>query len=92
MNVSRLSWTSWRESGGLLERPQFTEALAHKLWFSPVYFRNGSEPYLTMAVARAGHDAGVTVAEVNLKFVWGVISPMKMGRTDTHMWWIAKVV
>ncbi len=61
--------------------PRFIEALAHKLWLSSVYFRNGSEPYLTMAVARAGHDAGVTVVEVNLKLIWDVISAVKVGRS-----------
>ena len=51
------------------------------MWFSPVYFRNQSEPYMTIAVAHAGHRAGVTVAEVNLKFIWDLISAMQVGRS-----------
>ena len=81
LNVSRLYLDFVARETDFSKQPQFTEALAHKLWFSPVYFRDGSEPYLTLAIARAGRDAGVTVAEVNLKFVWGVISSMKMGET-----------
>jgi signal transduction histidine kinase len=81
LNVSRLYLDFVGRGIDFSKQPGFTEALAHKLWFSPVYFRDGSEPYLTLAVARAGRDAGVTVAEVNLKFVWGVISAIKMGET-----------
>ncbi len=40
-----------------------------------------SEPYMTIAVAHAGHHAGVTVAEVNLKFIWDLITAMQVGRT-----------
>src|SRR5206468_1779287 len=35
--------------------PRFTKAIADHIWFGPVYFRNGSEPYMTIAVAHAGH-------------------------------------
>jgi two-component system, NtrC family, sensor kinase len=35
----------------------------------PVYFRKPAEPDVSMAVARAG--SGVTLAEVNVKKVWG---------------------
>ncbi|HTP72096.1 MAG TPA: GAF domain-containing protein, partial [Burkholderiaceae bacterium] len=58
-----------------------------KAWFGPVQFRKGTEPY--MAIARpAGSDGarpaspeGVTVADVNLKFVWDVVSRIKVGQT-----------
>jgi two-component system, NtrC family, sensor kinase len=62
-------------------QPRFVEAEAKGVWFSPVYFRNMSEPYMTIAVAHAGHHAGVTVAEVNLKFIWDLITAMQVGRT-----------
>ena len=61
--------------------PRFTEALAKKVWFGPVYFRKESEPYMTMAVAQSGRNAGVTVAEVNLKLIWDVITAIKIGKT-----------
>ena len=47
---------------------------------SPVYFRKESEPYLTMAIAGAGRSGGVTVAEVNLKFIWDVVSRIQVGK------------
>ena len=61
--------------------PRFTEARARSVWFSPVYFRNMSEPYMTIAVAHAGRQAGVTVAEVNLKFIWDLVTAMQVGRS-----------
>jgi two-component system, NtrC family, sensor kinase len=60
---------------------RFAETQAKGVWFSPVYFRNQSEPYMTIAVAHAGHHAGVTVAEVNLKFIWDLINSMQVMRT-----------
>src|SRR4029077_19575538 len=51
-----------------------------RTWFSPVYFRKESEPYMTLAMARDGRNAGVTVAEINLKLIWDVITAMKIGQ------------
>jgi two-component system, NtrC family, sensor kinase len=59
---------------------RFAEAEAKGAWFGPVYFRNQSEPYMTIAVAHAGYHAGVTVAEVNLGFVWDLVTTMRVGR------------
>ena len=59
--------------------PRFTQAVTEKIWFGPVYFRRGSEPYMTVAVAHAGRNPGVTVAEVNLKLVWDVITAIRVG-------------
>ena len=36
---------------------------------------------MTIAVAHVGHDAGVSVAEVNLKLIWDVISAIHIGET-----------
>ena len=63
------------------QSPSFTEARKHRVWFSPVYFRKESEPYMTMAMARTGRNAGVTVAEVNLKLIWDVITGLKIGQS-----------
>jgi two-component system, NtrC family, sensor kinase len=61
--------------------PRFAEAQAKGVWFSSVYFRNMSDPYMTIAVGHAGRHAGVTVAEVNLKFISDLITAMQVGRT-----------
>src|SRR6185295_627505 len=59
--------------------PAFVEAMANKVYFSPVYFRKESEPYLTMAVAHGG-KSGVTIADINLKLILDVISQIKIGK------------
>ena len=59
--------------------PKFTEAVAKKVYYGPVYFRRESEPYMTLSLAGTRLDAGVNVAEVNLKFIWDVVTQMKVG-------------
>ena len=61
------------------QEPAFRNARRGKPWFGPVYFRKETEPYMTIAI-RSGGDAGpVTVADVNLKFIWDVVSRIKIG-------------
>lgn len=50
-------------------------------YVSPVYFRNGTEPYLRVAVREARPDGDVLIAEVNLKTIWRVISDIRIGDT-----------
>jgi len=59
--------------------PKFVMARSGKTYFSPVYFRNDSEPYLTIAVADRAASPGVVVAELNLKFVGDVVSTIPVG-------------
>jgi hypothetical protein len=59
--------------------PKFTEAIAKKVYYGPVYFRRESEPYMTLSVAGTRPEYGVSVAEVQLKLVWNVVSQMKVG-------------
>ena len=79
LKVSRLAMDVIGGGADHSAEPRFTEALANRIWFSPVYFRKESEPYLTIAVAHSGRNAGVTFAEVNLKLIWDVISTIKVG-------------
>jgi signal transduction histidine kinase/CheY-like chemotaxis protein len=60
--------------------PKFREAMAHKRYYGDVYFREDSEPYMTLALA-GRRDAGVSIAEVNLKFIWDVVSQIKVGES-----------
>ncbi len=81
LKVSRLAIDVIGSEKDYSETPSFIEARKHRVWFSPVYFRKESEPYMTLAMARAGRNAGVTVAEVNLKLIWDVITGMKIGQS-----------
>lgn len=59
--------------------PIFIEAIDNKVYYGPVYFVHQSEPYMTLAVAGAQRDFGVIVGQVNLKFIWDVVSQIKVG-------------
>ncbi len=48
-------------------------------WYSPTYLREGNVPYVTLALAVSGGTGGVTIAEVNLKFVADVVAQMRFG-------------
>jgi len=81
LEVSRLKMDAVGSGTDYSADPRFKEALAKKVWFGPVYFRKDSEPYMTMALAQSGRNAGVTVAEVNLKLMWDVITAIKIGKS-----------
>ena len=61
------------------EDPAFVNAVSNKIYHGPVYFLRGSEPYMTIAMAGVRSDYGVIVAQINLKFIWDVVSPVKIG-------------
>ncbi|WP_407113804.1 ATP-binding protein [Bradyrhizobium sp. LMG 9283] len=79
LRVSRLAIDALDSGIDLSNDPKFTEAVAHKVYYGPVYFRRESEPYMTLALAGARKDAGVSIAEVNLKLIWDVVSQIKVG-------------
>ena len=79
LKVSRLEPDAVGSGRDFTQDPRFAKAVADKIWFSPVYFRRGSEPYMTIAVAHAGREPGVTAAEVNLKLIWDVITAIRVG-------------
>jgi len=82
LRVSRLAMDEIPPKGSgvdLSNDPKFTEAVAKKVYYGPVYFRRESEPYMTLALSGARRDAGVSVAEVNLKLIWDVVTQIKVG-------------
>ncbi len=79
LRVSRISMDVVDSGNDLSQDPKFTEAVAHRVYYGPVYFRRDSEPYMTLALAGTRKDAGVSIAEVNLKMIWDVVSQVKVG-------------
>src|SRR5262249_16786739 len=47
---------------------RFKETQRKPVWISPVYY-DGLDPFITIAIAHSGRNAGSTVAEINLKFL-----------------------
>lgn len=81
LRVSRLEPDQIGSGKDFSNEERFKQAVANKAWFGPVYFQRGSEPYITVAIAHAGRNPGVTVAEVNLKLVYDVVTAIKVGAT-----------
>ena len=79
LRVSRLAMDVVGSGIDFSKEPKFTEAAANKIYYGPVYFRRESEPYMTLSLAGTRRDAGVSIAEVNLKLIWDVVSQIKVG-------------
>ena len=79
LRVSRLAMDVMGSNIDYAKDPKFVQASNQKTYFSAVYFRKESEPYMTIALAGRSEGAGVVVAEANLKFIWDVVSRMEVG-------------
>ena len=79
LSVSRLSMDVSGSSKDRTKDPAFLGAKQGQTWFGPVYFRKETEPYMALALRSGGPAGAVTVAEVNLKFIWDVVTRIKIG-------------
>ena len=79
LRLSRLAMDVVGSQIDFSREPKFADTVAKKVYYGPVYFRRDSEPYMTLALAGTRRDAGVSVAEVNLKLIWDVVSQIKVG-------------
>ncbi len=61
--------------------PAVVGARSDRIWYGPVTLYAGSEPHMTVAVAGARAGYGVTVAVINLKLIWDVISAIHVGQS-----------
>jgi len=62
------------------QEPAFIQAMANKVYYGPVYFIDESQPYMTIAMAGVRPEFGVIVGQVNLTFIWDVVSQIKVGK------------
>ena len=79
LRVSRLAMDVVGSGLDLAKEAKFTDAVKNKIYYGPIYFRRESEPYMTLSLAGTRRDAGVSIAEVNLKLIWDVVSKIKVG-------------
>ena len=79
--VSRIGLNRIDSGRDLSFTPAVIGARSQGVWFGPVTFHGGSEPFLTMAVSGNRSAVGVAVADVNLKFIRDVISEIRVGET-----------
>lgn len=79
--VSRIGLNRIESGDDHSAKPAVVGARSDRIWFGAVTFQGGSEPFMTIALAGNRLADGVAVAEVNLKFIWEVISGIRVGRT-----------
>src|SRR5262252_781212 len=79
LKVSRMTMDVVDSGIDYSHKPEFTQAVAHKVYYGPVYFHRESEPYMTLSLAGTRRDTGVSIAQVNLKLIWDVVSKIKVG-------------
>ena len=79
LRVSRLQTNTIDTQVDLSNDPRFVNAVAHGTYYGNVYFRHELEPYMTLALSPR-RDSGVTIAEVNLKFIKDVLAQINAGQ------------
>ncbi len=80
VRVSRLAMDALAASTNLKSDPRVVGSQDGRTYFGPVTFRKDTEPYMAIARAVGGQDGGTTAVEVNLKFVWDVVSQLRIGK------------
>jgi signal transduction histidine kinase len=83
VQLSRLRVVSAGEHTDYSSSMAFQQARRGQPYFSPVFFARNSEPYLTIALPIEhfkGEIVGALLADVNLKYVWDVVSSIKAGK------------
>ncbi|HKS17638.1 MAG TPA: adenylate/guanylate cyclase domain-containing protein [Bradyrhizobium sp.] len=58
---------------------RFNETLAKGTSFSPAYFRD-ERPFISITVAHSGYNAGITIAEIDLRFLSDYLGDAQVGR------------
>jgi signal transduction histidine kinase/CheY-like chemotaxis protein len=79
LRISRQAMDQVGSNVDFSTQDKFKAALARKVFYGPVYFRRGSEPFMTLAMAGSRREAGVSVAEVNLTHIWDVVNQIRVG-------------
>lgn len=80
LRVSRLRMDRIDSRADLSADSRYLRARIGKVYFGPVYFQQESEPYMSVAIAGPRRASGVTIAEVNLKLIWDIVSRMRIGK------------
>jgi signal transduction histidine kinase/DNA-binding response OmpR family regulator len=79
LRVSRLDPDIVGSQEDLSRSPAFLEARGGRTYWSPVYFKNDAEPYITLAVPVGKYAVEVTTAEVSLGAVLKIVTQIEGG-------------
>jgi Cache domain len=88
LRVSRLAMDAAAQGTDHSQDLKFTEAMAKKIYYGPVYFRETGPaerrtmlPAMTLSIAGTRRDAGVSVAEVSLAPIMDLVRATKIGES-----------
>lgn len=79
IKVSRLAMDVVGSGTDYSTEAKFTETVAKKIYYGPVYMRRESDPHMTMGMAGHRFDAGASVVELSLKPMWDIVQQTKVG-------------
>jgi hypothetical protein len=79
LKVSRLAMDVVGRGTDYSKEAKFTETVAKKIYYGPVYMRKESEPYMTLGMSGWRSNAGVILVELNLKPMWDIVRKTKVG-------------
>jgi class 3 adenylate cyclase/HAMP domain-containing protein len=60
--------------------PRFTETLTRSVSYAPAYFSD-RQPLMSIAVSHSGSNAGITLAEIDLRFLTDFLGEAQVGKT-----------
>jgi adenylate cyclase len=78
LKVSRLGVDAVGSMEDHSRDPAYAGAQSGRTWYGPVYFKKETEPYMLIATRSAVGAGTVTLAEVNLKFIWDVVTQIEI--------------
>lgn len=81
LRISRFAMDAIDSQKDFSQSAAFRGAKQNGVYYGPVYFVRETEPFMTLALAGAGNDAPVSVAEVNLRFIWDLVARIAVGTT-----------
>jgi class 3 adenylate cyclase/HAMP domain-containing protein len=79
LRLSRRNGVSYGSTLDFSRDATFTETRARGTNFAPPYFRD-EQPFMSIAVAHSGFNAGVTVAEIDLHFLSDFLGDAQVGK------------
>ena len=79
IRVSRVTLDAVRSGADFGDSPMYRAARSGRTFFGPIYFRDESEPYMTLAVPADASALEVIAVEFSLKTVWEVVSRIRVG-------------
>ncbi|RXH22339.1 ATPase [Bradyrhizobium nanningense] len=81
VRVSRRVADKIGSKADLSASPAFRGANESRAYYGPVYFFADTEPFMTLATRGTGRNPNVIVAEVNLRFIWDLVTGIRVGTT-----------